>query len=294
MKKRVADRCDLQDGDIIQLTQYYACMVRQIGEFSKDQYVDKAQAVLEHHFDCHDHCGTFCKRKSESEEERKKSGKVYRCKTKDAKLYDALKIILAPFITKEALIEVAHGWDTNANESMNNTISWLAPKNKSYSGTVSLRNRVCMAIGIQSLGYDQYFARLFRELGLDLDDTTKHRLAQNEKQRKYRKEQTKLANNKRKRKQATYVKIANYFEKLKKDRAAGKEYKTGVSMELTNANVGEEAAIVKVKTATKRKKSPKETNISELVQCRFCGIYGHDSVENEDCIAPTPNSTAGI
>jgi hypothetical protein len=201
---------------------------------------------------------------------------------------------MAPFITKEALIEVAHGWDTNANESMNNTISWLAPKNNSYSGTVSLRNRVCMAIGIQSLGYDQYFARLFRELGLDLDDTTKHRLAQNEKQRKYRKEQTKLANNKRKRKQATYVKIANYFEKLKKDRAAGKEYKTGVAMELTNANVREEAAIVKVKTATKRKKkSPKETNISELVQCRFCGIYGHDSVENEDCIAPTPNSTAG-
>jgi hypothetical protein len=57
-------------------------MVRQIGKGEESEYVGKAQAVLEHHFDCHEFCGDFCLRKEEVENavETKETNKVYRCK----------------------------------------------------------------------------------------------------------------------------------------------------------------------------------------------------------------------
>ena len=34
---------------------------------------------------------------------------------------------------RDLLDEVAHGYDTNCNESMNNLTAWIAPKNKCYT-----------------------------------------------------------------------------------------------------------------------------------------------------------------
>jgi hypothetical protein len=86
--------------------------------------------------------------------------RYYRCKMKDAKLYQVLKTIFDHFVSLDRLQEVAHGMDTQVNESFNNTASWFAPKNKVYCGTMSLTNRIGMAIGINSLGLLGYFQRL--------------------------------------------------------------------------------------------------------------------------------------
>ena len=51
---------------------------------------------------------------------------------------------------RDLLDEVAHGYDTNCNESMNNLTAWIAPKNKCYSGMGSLRTRVACAVAIQT------------------------------------------------------------------------------------------------------------------------------------------------
>lgn len=74
------------------------------------------------------------------------------CETKDAKLCAKPHSIIARFITLESLKEVAHGMDTCANESFNNTIAWLAPKNKVHCGSNSLKNCISIAIGITALG----------------------------------------------------------------------------------------------------------------------------------------------
>jgi hypothetical protein len=70
--------------------------------------------------------------------------------TKDAKLYEELNKIYSRFMTMERLEEVGHGYDTQINESYNNTASWFAPKNKVYCGSQSLKNRLSVAIGINS------------------------------------------------------------------------------------------------------------------------------------------------
>ena len=66
------------------------------------------------------------------------SERLYRCKTKDKDLYERLAKIIARFITFDRLKEGAHGMDTNVNESLNNTISYFAPKNR----VSLLRNKV--------------------------------------------------------------------------------------------------------------------------------------------------------
>jgi len=285
LKRRVAERNDLHEGDILRLSHFYHCMVRQLGLGEEKDYVTKGQAVLEHHFDCHEYCGDFCSRKVEKENENEeiRNKKIYRCKVKDATLYEELKDILAPFLTHEALVEVSHGWDTNANESMNNTISWLAPKNKTYSGTVSLRNRVNMALSIQSLGYDVYWTRLFRELGLEMDAATEHRLKQHEKLRQYRLQQSKLTNNKRKRQVQTYIKISKYFDKLRADRDKGRQYMPGVGMDVAVVEEDtDEIAIV-----GKRVRSNKK-------QCPHCGVYGHVTTRSKFCLVVNEEAKDGL
>ena len=84
---------------------------------SDEEMLNNSKAVIEHHFDNHEHCGDWCHCRNQLEEERKK--KFYQCKEKDTALYEKLKQALARFLTIEALQEVAHNLDTCMNESMN-------------------------------------------------------------------------------------------------------------------------------------------------------------------------------
>ena len=139
------------------------------------QLLHAGKAVLEHHFDNHEYCGV-CRRKLQTEQQLQDSVRYYRCKTKDAKLYVVLTGILCHYITLERLHEVAHGMDTQINESFNNTASWLAPKNKVYCGSGSLGNWISIAIHINSMGTLAYFSRLFKKLGIVMTTNVNHYL----------------------------------------------------------------------------------------------------------------------
>jgi hypothetical protein len=154
--------------DATRIGKNFSYMVRQFTRMDESRYCDAAKAVLEHHFDNHAYCGGWCPRRRNPTMSNR--GYYYRCKTKDAKLYVKLQEILERFITPERLKEVAHGMDTQCNESFNNTFSWLAPKNKVYCGTRSLRNRLCIGIGIHALGTTEYFKRVYRKLGINMTD----------------------------------------------------------------------------------------------------------------------------
>jgi hypothetical protein len=147
----------LVEGDILRLSRYFIYMARQLKDVPKEDWIDSGKAVLEHHFDNHEFCrSSFCARKSQSEEEKTASGKVYRSKEKDTDLYETLQDIMEPFVCLEGLEQIAHGGDTQVNESMNNSVSWLAPKNKTFCGSRSLSNRVSMACCVNLMGYDRF------------------------------------------------------------------------------------------------------------------------------------------
>jgi hypothetical protein len=145
----------------------FGYFLRSLSSMSEDEYCYAAKAVLEHHFDNHEHCRGWCKRRNMSEEEKQTSIRFYRSKENkdDAMLYEKLSQIVSKYITLPRLIEVAHGMDTNCNESLNNTISYFSPKNRVFCGSRSLHNRVAIAVGIVSLGFKKYYERLLKALG---------------------------------------------------------------------------------------------------------------------------------
>ena len=99
--------------DMIQIGENFAYTVRQLPRLMEDQYALAGLATLEHHFNTHDYCGNWCRRKVQTGEANKE--RFYRSKTKDAVLYNKLQEIVEKYITVERLKEVSHGMDTNIN-----------------------------------------------------------------------------------------------------------------------------------------------------------------------------------
>jgi len=152
VNKKVAKRCTLTCCDCVRLSTNFACMARTLVNKPVDQFERCGKAVLEHHFDNHEHCDDWCRRKDQTIDERQQSAKRCHCKTRDVKPHSLLQSRTARFATRAALSEVGHGMDTLLNESLNNSIAWLAPKNKVCSATLSLRNRVDLAVIINGIG----------------------------------------------------------------------------------------------------------------------------------------------
>jgi hypothetical protein len=158
-------------------------MARTLKDRPKEELEEAAKAVLEYHLDCHSYCGDWCKRKSESLEDRKTSGRYYRCKTTDAKLCVLLQQRISRFFKLDKLIEMDHGCNTSMNEAVNQICTWFAPKNKVYAGSYSLHNRFSFAVGINSLGVVDFFKRLFHKLGISMTENVEHYLKVKEKAR---------------------------------------------------------------------------------------------------------------
>jgi hypothetical protein len=77
--------------DSTRIGKNFGYMARTLKSRPEEEYEDAAKAVLEHHFDCHQYCGEWCKRRHETTEQHKASKKYYRCKTRDASLYAILQ-----------------------------------------------------------------------------------------------------------------------------------------------------------------------------------------------------------
>jgi hypothetical protein len=71
-------------------------------------------AVLEHHFDNHEHCGNWCKAKGKDSEEKKEQILRFCCKTKNKAMYKHFQGLNEDFMDEDKLKQVFHTWDTNA------------------------------------------------------------------------------------------------------------------------------------------------------------------------------------
>ena len=216
--------------DVRRISKNFGFMMRTLKNKTSDvEMLEVADAVLEHHFDNHEHCGAFCRRKVEVIKDERK---FYRDKKKDAVLYERLKKMLARFITLDALREVAHSLDTCANESFNNMTAWVAPKNKVYAGSNSLSNRMSMAIGIKTLGMQACYVGLHTKLGIVLTADVLHYLAVKSNVRTRRIDKTKSIEYKKKRKADECRRLKEETEEAKRARARreGPVYKTGIGM----------------------------------------------------------------
>lgn len=280
--KKVNERLTITTADIVRIGKNFAYMCRTLSYKQPAEYLDCGKAVLEHHFDNHQYCGDWCRRKNQTDEER--GNKFYRCKTKDAKLYSFLKDTIERFITMEALTEVAHGSDTQVNESFNNTAAWVAPKNKTYGGSYSLYNRLCVAIGILSIGTYDYYVRLFAKLGIDMPETTRHSLLMKSNTRATKLAKTKLSEYKKNRMKKEHENLKKSNEEAREDRCnrEGVAYLTGVGMgggytqeEIDDANAAGAGS-------TNKRKRASASN-SKAKYCKACEGTDHCRITSTKC-----------
>jgi hypothetical protein len=202
---------------------------------------------------------------------------------KDQELYVKLQGIVDRFISLERLQEVAHGMDTQVNESFNNTFSWLAPKNKVYCGSQSLQNRLCIGIGINALGTQDYYGRLFKTLGIVMTPNVQHYLSVNENKRTRRIAKTKLTDTKKTGKE-------RYFAKAKLEEAAAitrrskrdGTYKTAQNLDDVMEEDDDDAAALLAKAA--KEPTGKGRKNKSVATCKFCGLKGHSRTTSKKCL----------
>jgi hypothetical protein len=178
---------------------------------------------------------------------------------------------------------MAHGLDTNMNEAFNQICTWFAPKNKVFAGSGSLHNCIALAVGINSLGVEDYFTRLYGKLCIEMTDNVMHYLKVKEKSRvarlaKIRTKEAKLNKNKKK------------YEDLKKHTIIAKTqlhkregtYRQGMNLDDPYADIPVENTIENnddgaKKPAAKRRKLPEF--------CEYCGKKGHTTKRSKNCPA---------
>jgi len=101
-----AKRMTMSHMDVLCLSTNFACIVRALPGKSDAEMMKSAKAVIEHHFDCHNHCGSWCGRKGKTDEQQQAMKKHYRCKEKDSALCKESQSRIARFIAFAALSEV--------------------------------------------------------------------------------------------------------------------------------------------------------------------------------------------
>jgi hypothetical protein len=176
---------------------------------------------------------------------------------------------------------MAHGMDTNVNEAFNQVCTWFAPKNKVFAGSGSLHNRLAIAVGINSMGYNDFFSKLFAKLGITMTINVAHYLRIKEDNRvkriaKTRTKEAKLSKNANKRaKLMADTKIAK-TEFLRREGA----YKKGMNIDDPYSKVAAEDAR---KPAARAKKRTTNTAASKF--CEYCGKKGHATNKHKKCTA---------
>jgi hypothetical protein len=267
----------IHEVDILRLTRNFAYMTRQLKDKPTEEWTVAGKAVLDHHFDIHTGCGDFCKRKKELAEGLTKDTKVYRSKERDKDLYDLLVPILDEFITIERLEEIAHGWHTNVNESFNNSSSYIAPKNRVFSGSQSLRARLSIALGIKLDGFDLFFRKVFQALGIEMEPGVWHYLKWTGDWKRQHRERTQTVDYKKKRQAKTNEKIKAYVEQLRQARKKNDIYRTGVAMDNEQDEICHP-----VTQSTGKSKQPKKA-------CK-CGSNSHSRTSHQACPLNPRNS----
>eukprot|EP00978_Attheya_sp_CCMP212_P046673 scaffold404577_cov71-Attheya_sp.AAC.2 len=260
--KPLDERCT--DKDIMKVSTYWAYMIRQNANKPFEELVAASKSVLEHHFNNHEFCGSWCRVKQGIND-----GK-YRSKTEHKKLYESLQVIMATYGSRDKLKELHHNYTTQGNEAMNTSIASYAPKTKTYSTTMSLHNRVKMAAAIQIV--------VSKERG---------------------KRRTKLIEVKRKRQERFYEKIKKAIEADERAKRKGLgTYRTGAAIhdrsDINEFRGATSGAVLqpcidcgeydhKTSRSQKCQKNEKFDPTTAAKRCPDCERRGHASVRSKLC-----------
>jgi hypothetical protein len=239
-------------------------------------FMKASKAVLQHHFNNHEFCDDWCPWKKWSDEQRILKELKYRSLDDDKELYLQFEKIHVAFTTEEALRDLYHEVHSNKCESINGFITKFLPKKKHFCRTIANPGRTYLALGIDSLGYQEYYRRLFIELGLDMTPVTRTQHVRIDSKRDYHSAYVQRPEVKRRRFQDRVDKVSTQNEKLLQDKQKGLIYESGMAGPVVpNGNGNEEAAA---------EEAPAKRKSYYHAICPACKKKGHTTVRSINCL----------
>jgi hypothetical protein len=153
----------------------YGACVKRNRHLKAEELSEKVANILEHVCNNHISCdAAWC-----YDVKAKEAGKVYSApkdhrinKEIDKLTYLQLKKIFDQYTSFDQMRYCNHPFDTQTNESLNESIARLAPKSVCYSGTNSLNSRIAIVIGIHNLGYHDFFSKVLQGVTVPLSSST--------------------------------------------------------------------------------------------------------------------------
>ena len=326
-------KSEITMADCLRMKKYHGYFLKQNRHKTKEEFAKAAKAPLEHLFDNHEFCGSWCQRKKKKEiillttnsqpktniepitvsnndvqQQRNNNQEptiniqqpeisnekgitnnhnittptndlnnnddseetYYRDKERDKKLYIIMKDIYDEFITEDRLEESRHGFTTQANESFNTTIASYAPKNKTYSMTMSLKIRIHIVLGIKNYGNFQYWEKVFNKLKLVMPERLYNYLKKYDTNFTKRKEKSQTKTFKQKRAFIKNEKLKEENAKTKKAMKKNMNYGSGIGL---NGTTGNQQYCIEIQ------------NNNKNIVCPLpgCGIKGHKTNRAKKC-----------
>jgi hypothetical protein len=271
LSKLSADKSQAHGGDAERLKRLFAYFLHQFSKRSWKRFVRSAKAVLEHHFNCHKYCDKWCPAKKWKKEDKLKSGLKYRNKVEDKELYLQLKTHHDKFTSEAALREMYHEFHSNKCESLNGNITKYVPKHKHYCCTLSNKGRTHTAVGVDSVGYESFYQRLYHVLGLEEAPTTTESCADLDNARVRKATWDKSTERKRRRAEANTDKCLQGRELTRRDNIKNFAYRRGMAGPQVDGLEDEES------TPTRKKQSANSI-------CAYCDKKGHKTTKSKLCL----------
>jgi len=243
-----------------------------------DEFVKAFKAVLEHHFNNHTYCGDWCPHtaaRASGEEDPELIASKYRCKIKDAELWALMLAVHNKYTTIDMLRDIWHHYHSQKNEAMNKSITAYSPKDRVYSKSKSLRYRICVAIGVNSVGMEEYWSTVFGVVGVKVSPTMRKSFARVDREETSKRECQKSPAVKAKRAADNNRKISKQVKEDQEAYKRGATYRSGVAVE-------------------EEQEQPEEDGRKPAAVrcCKHCGSTSHQRISSSKCPANPKNTGA--
>ena len=275
---------DTHQADAMRLSRNLAYMMAQNTRGTPDctfeKFVTAGKASIEHHWNNHEHCGSWCQGKSWTPEEAKKKIGNYRNKVTHAKEYKQQLNVQAKFTSTERMRSVYHEHDNNKTENIHGIVTnQYLPKRSYFCQTICGKARTFLGVSIDSHGHEAYLNQLYQDLGIHMTAHTRTHFRQMDGRREKAKIYEKSDARKKVRSQKKLEKITKEWNKENKDKKTGDMYKPRMT----------------APKASSRKKKEKGDGANSkdgrpVPFCKTCKQYGHQRKTSKKCTGP-PSTT---
>jgi len=147
--------------------------------------------MLDHHFGNHLYCqskeeGGWCKYKGCPELiKQSRQDNHYHDRNTDNALYMLVLKIWEHFGSDVMLEQIYHQFQSQKSESLHQQVTCVGPKDKHFSGSMSLSDCVALVVITDSVGYEDGMKMIFHEIGFKVPPVTLQYMLCRNKHRRY-------------------------------------------------------------------------------------------------------------